>query len=120
MKIRLWSVVLLTALPIAAFGAGVDSSVADAAMQRDFSTVKSLIQKRADVKAVQPDGATALHWAVHWDNLELVDSLLKAGADPKASTRLGATPLYLATESGNAVIAKRLLDAGAEIGRAHV
>ena len=37
-----------------------------------------------DVNAAQPDGTTALHWAVVWNNDEAVKLLLRAGANVKA------------------------------------
>jgi len=90
------------------------SPVADAAMNGDFPGVRALIVKKADVNAPQPDGSTALHWAVHLANHDMIDALLKAGADPKAATRLGATPLYLASVTGDPVSIKKLLTAGAD------
>ena len=39
------------------------------------------------------DGTTALHWAVHNDDLAQVRQLLAAGADPNATNDYGATPL---------------------------
>jgi len=97
-------------LPLFAFEG---SPVADAAANRDFAAVKTLLAQKADVNAAQADGSTALHWAVYWNNAEAVDLLLKAGADTKAATRLNATPLYVAAENGNAVMIQKLLAAGA-------
>ena len=39
-----------------------DLRIAEAAMQGDRDSVKSLIKQKADVKAAQGDGMTALHW----------------------------------------------------------
>ena len=41
------------------------SDVADAAMRGDVAAVRTLVGQKADVNAVQADGATALHWAVY-------------------------------------------------------
>ena len=30
---------------------------------------EALLKQRVDVNAAQPDGATALHWAAHWDDV---------------------------------------------------
>jgi ankyrin repeat protein len=44
-------------------------------------TVRSLLQKKADVNAAQTDGTAALHWAVRWDDMETADLLIRAGAN---------------------------------------
>jgi ankyrin repeat protein len=67
-----------------------------------------------NVNARAVDGTTALHWAVHADDLATVESLLAAGADAKAQDRYGLTPVRLACENANAIILKKLLDAGAD------
>ena len=46
-------------------------------------------QQKADVNAPQVDGATALHWAVYRDDLELADLLIRAGANVNAANREG-------------------------------
>jgi len=45
------------------------SDVADAVMRGDTAAVRALIRKKVDVNAPQRDGSTALHWAVHRDDL---------------------------------------------------
>jgi ankyrin repeat protein len=91
--------------------ASSDRRVPDAAKQRDAAALKALIAEGADVNGRQPDGATALHWATHWDDLEGVVLLVRGGADVNAANDLGVTPLELACT--NAAIARALLDAGA-------
>lgn len=92
--------------------------VVDAAKSRDKAALRTLINQKADVKAADPEGATALHWAAHHDDAESVDLLLRAGADANTANDLGATPLWLASQNGNAAIVKRLLDAKANPNRA--
>ena len=53
------------------------SDVADAAQNGDRAAVQKLIRQKADVNAPQVDGATALHWAVYRDDLELAGMLLR-------------------------------------------
>src|SRR5437016_9627102 len=66
------------------FAAG-RSDVADAAMKGDKATLRTLLQQKADVNALQVDGATALHWAVYRDDLEMTDLLIRAGAKEQRS-----------------------------------
>lgn len=63
----------------------------------------------------QPDGMTALHWAVFRDDADTVATLLKARARVIVTNRYGVTPLSLACQNGNAVIVERLLNAGADV-----
>jgi ankyrin repeat protein len=92
--------------------AAADSRLADAAMAHDRERVKALLAQKADVNGAQPDGTTALDWAVRDDNGETVDLLIRAGANVKAANRFGATPLSLAAMTGNASIIAKLLAAG--------
>lgn len=104
----------MVCLSAAANAASDDRRLPDAAKRRDGERVKALINERADVKGRHPDGATALHWAVHWDDLDTATRLLRAGADPNAANDLGVTPLSLACTNANAVVATALLEAGAD------
>lgn len=88
--------------------------IADAAERRDAARVKALLTQKADVNAKQPDGSTALLWAVHWNDADLAKALLKVGADPKAANRLGASPLSEAAALGSSTLVTALLDAGAD------
>ena len=98
-------------------GVGVSSAqgrLIDAVKANDVTTVRTLLDARADVNAVQPDGTTALHWAVERDATEIVQLLIRAGANVKATNRYGATPLWLASVNGNAATIGVLLEAGAD------
>ena len=86
----------------------------DAVRANDAGAVRTLLDARADANAVQPDGTTALHWAVERDAIEIVQLLIRAGANVKATNRYGATPLWLASLNGNAATMGVLLEAGAD------
>lgn len=90
-----------------------DLRLADAVAQQDKDATRALLRRRADVNTPQADGATALHWASHWDDLETADLLLRAGANVNATNDYGATPLSLACTNGNAAMVERLLKAKA-------
>jgi len=99
---------------LAAAGFGADTRIAEAAMHQDNAAVRSLLQQKADVNAVLPDGATALHWAANEDDLDTVSLLIQAGANVKAKDRYGFTPLYFAATNGSAPVIRKLLEAGAD------
>jgi uncharacterized protein len=102
--------VLLTA----SVAAAATADVADAARRGDRAAVQAALARKADVNLAQPDGTTALHWAVEHDDLELVDLLLRAGARVTVRTREGVTPLQLAAINGSARMIDRLIKAGAD------
>ena len=91
-----------------------DQPLADAAQRADWGVVRALVEQGADVTVRQGDGATALHWAAYWNEVELADVLIGAGADVNAANDLGVTPLWAAAENRSAVMVERLLDAGAD------
>src|SRR4029434_8191448 len=99
---------------LASISAAPGAEIADAARNKDASSLQALIKQRADVNAPQPDGTTALHWAAHWNDIDAVNLLLRAGANPKAVNRYGATPLSEAVNSGSAALVQALLTAGAD------
>ena len=106
---------------VASIGIGTataQGSLVDAIKANDVTAVRTLVDKRADVNAVQPDGTTALHWGVDREAVEIVRLLIRAGANVKAANRYGATPLWLASLNGNAVIIGMLLEAGADAATA--
>src|ERR1700704_2486139 len=61
-------------------GLAATSDLADAVMKRDANAVRALMKRKADVNAPQPDGTTALLWAVRLDDLDTADLLIRAGA----------------------------------------
>ena len=101
-------------LAIAGLGAGArDLRVADAAERRDGKAVRVLLKQGVDAKATQPDGATALHWAAHWNDVALAKDLVAAKADPNAANDYGVTPIFLAVTNGSLDMTEVLLGAGA-------
>jgi ankyrin repeat protein len=94
--------------------AGTTVQLVDAVKQGNLIAVKALLAQHTNVNAAEPDGMTALHWAVRANDEQTVQLLLKAGANAKAASRYGVTPLGLAAQNGSASVTDLLLKAGAD------
>ena len=98
-----------------AVAAAEPRALIDAVQRHDRTAVSALLDRGADVKAAEGDGATALHFAAEGDDLPIIDALLDAGADVNAKTRFNVTPLELAAKNGDRAAVERLLTAGADV-----
>jgi len=94
--------------------AAAPAPLVDAVKSKDRAAALKLIAQRADVNATEPDGTTALHWAVHQDDLDLAERLIKAGAKVNLANDYGSTPMSEAANVGNAAMIDMLLKAGAD------
>src|SRR4051794_23056517 len=108
-----FAVVLLFLLTTSAFSANT-SPLADAAEKSDLSGIRTLLKKQADVDATQPDGMTALHWAVYQGDMEAAKLLVQHKANVTATNRYGVPPLSLACQKGNGPMVELLLEQGAD------
>ncbi len=96
-----------------AFEAGAVELI-EAIRADDAAEVRRLLASgTADAGSAEPDGTTALHYAVERDDAALVAELLAAGADASARNRYGVAPIYIAALNGNAAIVSTLLEHGA-------
>jgi ankyrin repeat protein len=109
-----WAMTLPLAAGVGAAAAADTAPLIQAVKRHDRGAVNSLLDRGADVHAVEGDGSTALHFAAQADDADLVEALLEAGASPNAATRFGVTPLELASNNGNRAIIDRLIGAGAD------
>jgi ankyrin repeat protein len=91
-----------------------NTRLAEVVRSGDSAAAMELLKKGAKGHAAEPDGTTALHWAVQQDDARLVNALLKAGAQVRAANRYGVTPLALAAINGSPSMAELLLKAGAD------
>jgi ankyrin repeat protein len=104
----------LVALTAGLNAAGEMVPLVEAAKRADRDEVRALIRQGVDVNRPEPDGTTALHWAIRADDEEMVRLLLRAGAKVMAQNRYGVKPLTLAATNGSAAIIDTLLKAGAD------
>ncbi len=91
--------------------AGEPALVAAAQSKNPAAAIK-LIDKGADVNATSANGSTALLWAAHYGEVDLVRRLLKAGAKADVRNTFNATPIGEAAVIGSAPIIEMLLKAG--------
>jgi ankyrin repeat protein len=99
----------------------------EAAGKASLETLRLLIAKGADAKAVDKASAGAMMDAIDVNDVDRVALLLKAGADPNSSNTFAGkvrhgdialtklTPLTLAATHGSPAIVKALLAAGAKV-----
>jgi ankyrin repeat protein len=104
-----WCIVSLTSV-----AAAEDLRLVEAARRQDTGAVRSLLAQRVDVNEPQGDGATPLHWAAFWGDLDTAGMLIRSGADANVTNDLGVTPLALACGNGDASMVEVLLSAGAD------
>jgi ankyrin repeat protein len=118
MRRTLWAKIgLLAGLCDIASGATANALI-DSAKDGNPAGVKAALARKVDVNAAEPDGTTALHWAVRNDDIETAGLLIQAGANVKTQNRYGVTPLALACTNGSEVVITKLLEAGADVNSA--
>jgi ankyrin repeat protein len=105
-------VMLLMVVGIAA--ADSELRLVEAARSQDWQTVRTLLNQQPDiVNGRSDDGATALLWAAHWNDLETAELLIRAGADANAANDFRVTPLSQACTNRNPALVELFLEAGA-------
>jgi ankyrin repeat protein len=108
---------LIAALSLLAVAgtAVADDALVAAAKAGDAGAALAILRERnVDVNAAEADGTTALHWAVHHGDADLVERLVAAGARVDAANDYGSTPMAEAAVTGSARILAALLDGGAD------
>jgi ankyrin repeat protein len=92
-----------------------------AVRDKDMATARALLAAHPapDVNQRTADGTSALHWAVHYGEADLVIRLLSVGANANARNHYGATPMSEAAVLGDGKILRALLAAGADVDSAN-
>jgi ankyrin repeat protein len=108
---KLLCAITLLCVPVLA---GAAENLAGMVRNNDRQGAMAALRAGADVNELQPDGSSALLWAVHKLDHELVAELLKRGANPNQRNMLGATPLCEAISLADEKGALMLLKAGAD------
>lgn len=90
-------------------------SLVDSVRAGNRDAAIALLEQHGDVNDRMADGTTALHWAVHNGDADLVKRLIKAGAKVSVANDYGATPMSEAAERADAHILEMLLKAGANV-----
>ena len=107
--------IVLAALTAPGFAQdGNEQELLRLASEGETEAALALIGRNTDVTQALSDGSTALHWAIYYDDVELVERLIDRGADVTARTDFGATPLAQAAIIGNTAVIEALLEAGAD------
>ena len=91
-----------------------DARLVAAAKSGSTKLAIELLDLKASPNAAEPDGTTALHWAVRANDVDLAAKLIAAGANVSAANRYEITPLFLASENGSPEMLELLLKAGAD------
>ncbi len=92
----------------------------EACKHGNINTIRTLIQKGADVNVVDDVLSTPLHYLCAYNyqttNRRLgVETLIQLGVDVNAQNEQGLTALHLAAHVGSSAVAKQLIKEGADI-----
>src|SRR5262245_7730237 len=111
---KLFSAVLaLTVACTAAFAAG-PADLIDAVQSGNAAAAIKLLDQKVNGNGTTSDGTTALHWAAHNADVDMVERLIRAGANVNAKNEFGTTPISEAVAAGNTAVLEKLLKAGAD------
>jgi hypothetical protein len=96
-------------------GNTTDESIFLAVRIDDLSRVRRLLERGANVNAVDDNGRTLLHVAVEYAHRDIVALLIRSGANVDAVDNYGWTPLHVAVEYAHRDIVALLLRSGANV-----
>ncbi len=85
------------------------------AVEKNFSTVRALLDQGVNANARDDYGWTPLMWAAKYGHKEIVELLLNKNVDIDAKDNNGYTALMFATMSGHKDVVELLIEAGADV-----
>jgi uncharacterized protein len=111
---RFFSMAVVLALACGVVLAAGPADLIDAVQSGNSVAAIKLLDQKVNVNGTTPDGTTALHWAVHNSDADMVDRLIRAGANVNARNEFGGTPMSEVVSTGNTAVLEKLLKAGAD------
>ena len=111
--------VLVIAWSACASALATEGTLLDAVESKDRAAALKLLAAGSNAQERGADGTTALMWAAHHGDLELVQRLIRAGADVAAVNEFGTSALLEAAAIGSEPVVEALLDAGADANSAN-
>jgi ankyrin repeat protein len=87
-----------------------ETSLLEVALKEGFKDIVLLLIQNIDVNKANSMGETALHFAVKYEDPEILAAIKKKGANIDATTASKKTPLYYAVENRNVFAVRTLLD----------
>ena len=118
-KIALVSRFSFFVLSFAVSVSAADMRLVEAARGNNHTVAIALISQKVDVNVSEADGTTALHWAIHNDDVDLARQLIRAGADVHAKNQYGATPMSEAATVADTAMLSNLIEGGADVNAAN-
>src|SRR5688572_22099206 len=92
-RLTVLTVALAGLLAAASAAVAAGPTLLDAAEAGDRATALKLLAQKANPNAAGPDGTTAIMYAAHNGDLELVQALIKAGANVKLRNQFGTSAI---------------------------
>ena len=89
--------------------------LAEAARRQDMGAVRALADHGADPNIPSADGTPALHWVIHFNDVETARLLVSRGADVNQLNRYGLAPLHVAATAGYGALVRLLLEENAAV-----
>lgn len=84
----------------------------ECAITRQVHIAEILLEKKVNVNKPDVTGRTALHWAVDFNDMEMVELLLNNGANPNAYTSAGLSTLVYPVLRGQDLLKQLLYEHG--------